>query len=129
MFGRTSKTHITTIRCKVLGKDIPVPKNLLAFNSLAKFELSQGFAFTSKEDIRCDGYPEGGLRLQHILSGNKNYVGGTVKINVFSSFLNTGVIMVLGYWQKAAAPENLLKSLLIVCSLQTVTSGMCLLFP
>lgn len=37
--------------------------------------------------------------------------------------------MVLGYWQKAVAPENLLKSLLIVCSLQKVTSGMCLLFP
>lgn len=37
MFGRMSKTHITTIGCKVLDKGIPVPKNLLAFNNLATF--------------------------------------------------------------------------------------------
>lgn len=85
-----SKTYITTIRCNVLGKDIPVPKNLLAFNSLATVELLQSFAFAPKEDIKCNGYPEGGLRLQHIQRGNKNYIGGSVKANVFSSFLNTG---------------------------------------
>lgn len=54
---------------KVLGKDIPVPKSLLAFNSLATLKVLRSFALVAKEDIKCDRYPEGVLRLQQVLSG------------------------------------------------------------
>lgn len=54
---------------KVLGKDIPVPKSLLAFNSLATLKVLQSFALVPKEDTKCDRYPEGVLRLQQVLSG------------------------------------------------------------
>lgn len=83
----------------------------------------------SKEGIKCDGYPEGGLRLQQVLRGNKNYIAGAVKTNVFSSLLKTKVITAQSSWQKIVAPWSLLKFLNIFLQLQTVTMGMYFLVP
>lgn len=50
--------HNIITRHKVLGKHIPVPKTLLAFHKLATAEVLRSFAFSPKEDTKCDRYPE-----------------------------------------------------------------------
>lgn len=45
---------------EVLGKDIPVPKSLLAFNSLATLKVLRSFALVPKEDIKCVSVPRRG---------------------------------------------------------------------